>query len=166
MNLNWYCLYLKPKQANIVSFYMRNAGIEYLYPICSYKKYEKGKTLEVFEELFPRYFFVRSTYQMVPKLRYFRGVLKIIGDSHGNPFAVQEEVIESIRGKMIDGVIKIGDKKFEKGDKVRITSGPFENLEAVFLEYKNANDRVNILLNLLNTQVVVEVEVGVLRKYS
>lgn len=163
--MNWYCLYLKPKQTDVVIFYLNQySKLEYLNPLYRYRKIKNNKIIEVTEELFPRYLFVQATDEMVPKLRYYRGVQKVIGDRFGNPHIVPETVIDTIKSKMIDGLIEVEKNIFSKGDKVRILSGLFSNFEGIFLEYKNSLERTTILLNTIYSSYVVEVDTVLLAK--
>ena len=72
---------------------------------------------------------------------------------HGDvPIPVPEDIIDSLKSKEDSkGVIVLGNALlFKKGDRVRITSGQFEGVEAMFSEMKDA-DRVVLLLGMMHS---------------
>jgi transcription antitermination factor NusG len=63
------------------------------------------------------------------------------------PLVVEPTIIENIRRRSTDGVVRIVQKPFYKGEAVQIVAGPFRGFEAIFERYLSGADRVAILLN-------------------
>ncbi len=113
--------------------------------------------------LFPRYVFARFGANLISKVRYTRGVHSIVDFGDG-PVMVADEVIESIRSRILaDGFVKLGEE-FKSGDKVFIKSGPLKNLEGVFDKDLKASKRVMILLTSVNYDGRLIVERDVVQK--
>jgi transcriptional antiterminator RfaH len=56
-------------------------------------------------------------------------------------------------------VLKKTDWLFKPGDKVMITKGPFEGLEAIFERGKSGQERAQILLTILGGATRAEIDV-------
>jgi transcription antitermination factor NusG len=82
-------------------------------------------------------------------VKYTRGVRRIVGDHNGNPYVVDEEIIENIYSKIQDGFVVLSEQKFSSGDRVIVQEGPFAGFEGVFLKELTPTERVMILLNTL-----------------
>jgi transcriptional antiterminator RfaH len=81
-------------------------------------------------------------------IRYLPGVSGFV--SAGNdPLVVPVAVIEEIRCRAVEGVIKIQDPVHGRGDKVQIIQGPFRGFDAIFERYLSGAERVAILLSTI-----------------
>lgn len=153
---NWYLVYTKPKNEDIVSQKFIDAGFEVLNPKLKEWKVYRRKLQAITSPLFPCYIFVKfdgsNDYRIV---KYTRGVKSIIGTT-GNPTIVPEEIISSILSRMTDGVILLEPQKFKPGDKVVIKAGPLEGVNAVFEREMRGTDRVGILLGSINARTTVD----------
>jgi transcriptional antiterminator RfaH len=114
--------------------------------------------------LFPSYIFCRFPANMLDKVRYTNGVSYILSFG-GAPAVVEEAIIETIRERMDpDGVVNEPLTGLERGDRVVIQSGPFQNLEGVFEKEMRGSERVRILLNTVgNVKARVEVQLSDVR---
>ena len=88
----------------------------------------------------------------------------MVGDVSGNPFIVDEEIIDHIQSRMFDGFIQLEPNEYNPGDDVVVQEGPFAGLTGIFIKDLPARDRVLILLNAIAYQASVEVEKGFLAK--
>jgi transcriptional antiterminator RfaH len=163
---NWYCLYTKSKQEDIVSFkLLKHSGIEVFNPKLKRKKTVRGRLTEVVEGLFPCYLFSRfDPHEYYHMIKYTRGVKRIVGNKEGFPYLIDENLLENIKGRMIDGYVKIEAPVFSQGETVMIDEGPFKGLAGVFMKEMKASDRVLILLNTLHYSAKVQVEKAFLSK--
>lgn len=154
--VNWYLVYTKPKNEDIVSQKFVDAGFQVLNPKLKERKVYRRKLQDIISPLFPCYIFVRfdgsDDYRLV---KYTRGVKSIIGTT-GEPSIVPEEIINSILTRMADGVVLLEPKEFKPGDKVIIKAGPFEGFNAIFEREMKGTDRVGILLGSINARTTLD----------
>lgn len=154
--VNWYLVYTKPKNEDIVSHKFIDAGFQVLNPKLKERKVYRRKLQDVVSPLFPCYIFVRFDAETDCRLvKYTRGVKSIIG-TIGKPIIVPEEIISSILSRMTDGVILLEPQEFKHGDKVIIKAGPLEGVNAVFEREMKGTDRVGILLGSINARTTVD----------
>ena len=163
--MNWRCIYCKPRCSEKVKFYLENANIEVLYPIIKEKRTINNKIVYKYSELFPNYIFAKFHDKDYRLVKYTRGVSRILSNRNNEPIKVPEKLIETIKSQMNNGYVEL-KKKFNKGDRVVITDGPFKEMEAVFLEHIKPKERVLILLKTLNREVKVEIDTAIILKKS
>ncbi|MAM92286.1 MAG: hypothetical protein CMI15_12555, partial [Opitutaceae bacterium] len=73
-----------------------------------------------------------------------------------------DQTIEQIRdwaGPEND-IISIEPEPIKTGDRIRITEGPMQGLEAIFMQGTSKEERVSILLDLMETRAKVEIDLG------
>jgi len=110
--------------------------------------------------LFPGYIFacfdVLSHYRAVHYAHGVRGLVQYGSE----PAELDESVIIMIKSKIEDGHVVLRPSAFKAGQAVRIQTGNFEGLEAVFQREMTAQNRVVLLLNTLmyQPQVVIDRE--------
>jgi len=163
---HWYCIYTKPNMEEQVSKRLHDLPeMEVCHPKIKRSKYVRGRLHEVVEDLFPSYIFSRfSPHKYYQMIKYTRGVRRVVGDASGNPFIVDEEIIDHIQSRMFDGFIQLEPNEYNPGDDVVVQEGPFAGLTGIFIKDLPARDRVLILLNAIAYQASVEVEKGFLAK--
>jgi len=164
---NWYCIYTKPKKEEFVCRQLNKfEDIELFNPKLKRKRLARGQVSEIVEELFPCYVFSRFnplTYSHL--IKYTKGVKRVVGDSSGNPYAVDPTIINEIRVQSEQGYVQGKPVEFHEGDPVVIKEGPFEGWEGIFLDKCKANERVSILLNLIKSTARIEIEKSLLAKW-
>jgi transcription antitermination factor NusG len=92
----------------------------------------------------------RSTIDWMP------GVRRIVGTG-GQPAVVDDEIVETVRQRL-DALEEVGYGNLKHGDRVRITSGPLRDLEAVFDKPMSPAHRVRILLDVVGRMTPVEID--------
>ena len=158
--MNWYCIHTKPKKEKLVEHYLQNElGLETYYPRLKRYKTIRRVRSEVIEPLFPRYLFCKldlaENYRAVT---YGRDVIEVVG-SGSRPTEVSFQTIERIRdwaGSESD-IITLEPELINAGDRIRIIEGPMQGLEAIFVRGTSQEERVSILLNLMDSQATVEI---------
>ena len=157
---NWYCIYTKAGKEEAVSRALRERlDLEVFNPKIKRKKFVRGRYVEALEELFPCYIFSRFELDLYfHTIKYTRGVRKIVGDSLGSPYVVDEAIIKAIESRMVNGFVSLQPQRFSPGEKVAIQEGPLKGLEGIFLEEVKPKDRVLILLNAIRYQAKIEIE--------
>ena len=130
-------------------------------------EYKNGKGVEKTTNLFSGYLFVEMimTDEAWYIVRNTPGVTGFIGSSGGGakPFPVAEEEMENILRKL-----GITDKKvqvdFQVGDRVRILSGAFSNIEGTVEEMDDDNQIAVVLTILFGRETPTEVGYSELEK--
>lgn len=150
----WYAVQARPKQETRAAMNLLSSGLTTFLPLI-----RQGK-----QPLFPRYLFVRCDIaQFVQRIRYTRGVVKVLGTSDG-PIALDDAIIESIQQRIgDDGFVHLTDF-LEPGDAVEITDGPLKGLVGIFHAATPAAERVILLLNAMNSQMRVMVDASAINR--
>src|SRR5512135_1363035 len=85
--------------------------------------------------------------------------------SKEEPVAIPEEDAQKIIAQMQEGVLRPKPKiKFETGDKVQVTDGPFTNFTGVVDEVKPDRGRVRVMISVFGRPTPVELEFTQLEK--
>lgn len=126
---------------------------------------DRNKRVEV--PLFPNYIFVCLPKKEMYKVLTIPGVVKFIS-CEGQPVTIPESEIEMIR-KMISygsGIcVENSNTMIEKGDKVRITEGPFNGIEGTIIS-KQGKQRLVVMLEKIDKTISVEYSARILEKVS
>ena len=110
------------------------------------------------QSLFPNYLFARiGSVEDSIRVRYTWGVKGVVSYA-GIACPVDEDIIEVIRAREEgDGCVRISNVfRFRENDRVRLASGAFHGLEAIFRQYVPARERIQVLITLLGRPVVTE----------
>ncbi len=162
----WYVVCSKANQERVAKRELDQQGYEAYLPmrLVQYRRGEVGAT-----PLFPRHLFVRETarWRSIFSTIGVRSVY-CIGD---NPAVLPHAAMALFHAHEVDGRIRILPAppqavvkpcRFTPGQSVRMTTGAFAGLDAVFHERVDAN-RVVILLRALGRDTRVEMELGDLK---
>lgn len=154
---SWYLLRTKPNRERYVETQLSRIVPEVFLPLLNNSGYS-SRSKRPLVPLFPQYIFVRadlSTHYF--PIRYAPGVVSFVSTGV-QPLSVPEEIIDSIRSRSTDGVVRLTQSLFQEGETVRIVGGVFRGFDAVFERYLSAGDRVSILLNAMEGHNVRLVE--------
>ena len=107
---------------------------------------------------FPRYLFARLDFDIIPlsSVAWMPGVRRIVS-SGSQPAPVPDEVVELVRERL-EEIEEVRYGNLRQGDRVRITSGPLRDLEAIFDQPTSSADRVRILLDVMGRLTSVEID--------
>lgn len=159
--MNWYCVHTKPKKEILVEKFLNDElELETYFPRLRRKKTIRRVKREVLEPLFSRYLFCRlSLADSYRAVIYGRDVLGLVS-AGDKPTEVNEQIIRQLKEWAGEGddIIAIEPKAIQKGDPVKITSGPMQGLDATFLQDATKDERVAILLNIMNTEVPLSID--------
>ena len=156
----WILVYTKPNQETRANDNLRNQGFKTFLPLISSSNRGDSKNLK---PVFPRYIFVRLDLNSGNwnSIKSSYGVSGIV--MFGEEFTpILYQIIKSLKKKLDAKDIyeeKVLDADYQEGDKLTIKEGKFAGIEAIFLS-KKSKDRVRLLLNLLNTQIVSEISIS------
>ena len=154
----WVCVRSEPRREFLAEANLKRAEFEVYLP-----RYERiishaRKRVPVLRPLFPNYIFVRSARGMfgLGDVKRTPGVSTLaVRDLQSA--TVPDAIISGLREREDEhGKILFGVDRFHPGDPVRLSRGPFAEIDAVFAERRD-DRRCRILLNMLGKQHYVTV---------
>ncbi|UJJ33308.1 transcription/translation regulatory transformer protein RfaH [Halopseudomonas maritima] len=146
---NWYLIQCKPRQDERAEENLRNQSFTCYRPQRRTLHVKRGKQVELVESLFPGYLFVclDRLQDNWYSIRSTRGVARLV--TFGNePAVVSSDLIDYLHAHEAEAPVAC---QFSRGDSVRITEGPFSELEAIFLR-SDGDERAILLLTLLHRE--------------
>jgi transcriptional antiterminator RfaH len=159
----WYLVHTKPRQELRALENLQRQSFSCLLPMLGVERVRQRRLTVVEEPLFPRYLFIelgedvnwapiRSTMGVTNLVRFGSTVAKV-------PQAVVDELRQQQAARVSQDPAR---PLFSPGQEVRITSGPFAGLRAVF-DIADGDARAMLLIELLSKQVRLPVEVTQIR---
>lgn len=145
----WYVVQCKPKQCTRAKEHLDNQAYISFLPLITTEQIRHGKRQKLSEPLFPGYLFIQLnelTDNWAP-IRSTRGVARVVSFNN-RPQPVPDSIIEALQQRVNQQSCQA---TLQAGDPIRITQGPFANIEAIFSAY-DGDERVVILLKLLQQQ--------------
>jgi len=162
MPAEWYVLRSKPNKEDLLLDQLLIRKVEAFYPRISVKPINpRSRHIRAY---FPGYLFVNVDLKQVPvsNLAWIPGASRLVCFD-GEPASIPAALLTVIKNK-VDSINAAGGELLEAlqpGDRVVISSGPFSGYEGIFDIRLDGNERVRVLLNLLqNRQMRLEVPVG------
>ena len=156
-NVIWVLVYTKANQEFIAERNLKNQGYDTFLPLIFSSNKNKKVNLPI--PVFPRYLFTKINLlaDNWSSIKSTYGVNKIVMFSEEFP-SIPSQIIKRIKDKLDkSGVYQedISYEDYQQEDKVSIKEGNFAGLDAIFLS-KKSNDRVRLLLKLLNSSIIAE----------
>lgn len=147
--MDWYLVRTKPSKERWVHDQLVAILPEVFLPMLEARMPRWGRMAWSITPLFPGYLFARfDLQQRYFDVKYMPGVQGIV--SAGNdPLAVPVVVIDEIRRRGTNGVVKIEETAYGSGQRLRVVEGPFRGFEAIFERYLSGAERVAILLSAI-----------------
>lgn len=156
---HWFLVQCKPRECFRAQRHLEEqAYITYL-PTQSVKRKHARRVYWQTEPLFPHYLFLQTPMRTNwSALRSTRGVGRVVS-FNGAPMKVEECIVQALRHQcdILNGLEP--EPLFRHGETVIITDGCFRELEAI-VETTRGDERVVLLLNLLNRQQTVELPIS------
>lgn len=149
--MTWLVIHTKPSQEARADLNLKNQGFTTYLPMHK-KEMIRGRTIKnILSPLFPRYLFVEysknSNTSDVGLIRSTFGVHQML-KIHEKPLEVKDDVIVNIRAR--ENLEKSNLESFyQRGDKVKIKTGAFKNIEAIF-QCEDKEKRAVLLFELIN----------------
>jgi len=153
--MNWYAMRSKPNKETALSLQLSARNVEVFYPqLYVHPVNPRSRTVRPY---FPGYLFVcvdlmQTGFSELHWLPFSLGLLTFGGE----PACVPEVLIHGIR-RRVDEINAAGGELLNSvrtGETVLILDGPFAGYEAIFDVRLPGNERVRVLLKLLNRQQV------------
>jgi len=145
----WYLAASKPKQEARAVENLTNQDIQAFCPMIKVEKLRRGNRVLVDEALFTGYIFINLSQQssLWPKVRSSRGVRDWVKFA-GNVAKLPDNLMDSLLKINLSTDNPIIVNRFNPGEKLRILSGPFSGLSAIF-EKDDGEKRSMILVEFL-----------------
>ena len=149
----WYLLYCKRGEQTRAKMHLENQGVECFYPEIEVEKILRGKKQKALEPLFPSYIFVCFDFEQGPTfttVRSTRGVTDFIRFGV-HPKVIEPTLIEELKN-FLPNFEAAQTNLPKQGDVVRIKSGQFEGIEAIYQE-SDGEKRSFMLVKMINQEV-------------
>ena len=160
----WYLIQTKPRQEMRALRNLKQQGYKVYCPMLSVEKILSGKVIKKSEVMFARYIFIqagnRSDIVWV-SIRSTPGVRNFVSFG-GVPAKVESGLIEQL---LIQEQQVAPEELFKKGERLRLTSGPFAGLEA-FYKAGGGEGRAIVLLDFLGKATQLQVQTAILTKLN
>ena len=152
MTEDWYLIRTKPARERWVQDQLSIILPQVFLPMLETRMARFGRRVWCVVPMFPSYLFARfDLRERYFDVKYLAGVYGIVSAGL-DPLTVPEGVIEGIRGRGVNGVVRVEPEGFTAGELVRVIEGPFQGLEAVFERYLSGTERVAILLSTVEAR--------------
>jgi transcriptional antiterminator RfaH len=165
---SWFAVFTKPRQEQIAKENLERQGFRCFLPMAINPYQRRSKQSPRTEPLFPRYLFINA----IPDQQSLGSVRSTIGVSNLVRFGLEfirvpDFIINNIKKRCNPetGLVELKPVPVRIGDKVNVFDGPFAGIEGVFRERKG-KDRAVILMNLLGTNSIVEVNTMLLQRIT
>jgi transcriptional antiterminator RfaH len=145
----WAVAQLQPSRTALALNLLTQEGFTVYAPKIREQRLIRGRRARVITALFPGYAFVRIALQWHAAC-WCPGVVRLVMDGL-RPARVPETVIKDIRDRERGGFIELPYRGPERGDRVKILSGPFRGHLAIYAGM-SGHERVAILLEILGGQ--------------
>ena len=160
MASSWYAIRSKPNKEEFLAGQLRAHGLEVYFPVL-YVKPANPRSRKI-RPYFPNYLFVHVDLDTVntSDLRWMPGTSGLVSFD-GKPASVPDILIDTLKKRVNNDNQTLQDqtKNFKSGDEVLIQSGLFAGYEAVFDTNISGEDRVRVLVDLLQgRKMPVEIE--------
>ncbi|MBT3196881.1 MAG: transcription/translation regulatory transformer protein RfaH, partial [Gammaproteobacteria bacterium] len=159
----WYLLASKPREEERARINLERQGYHVYLPLVKRERRRRGKITIHTEPLFPRYLFIqldRENDNWAP-IRSTFGVSGLVGfgSQHTNYIPIPHSVITTLRSHEDKQGLHSLEKStwFKQGDTIRVTSGPFAEIEGVFV-MDDGEHRSMILIEMLGKQQHITIE--------
>ncbi len=156
----WYVLKTKPRAEQQVATLLEMRGAENYLPLVRSRRNRSRM-----EPLFSGYLFCHLSIpsQKWVEVRSLPGVAYVL-NAQGVPLPVPQDLVEAVRTRAEFENTFGSPCRFRPGERVLISGGPFQGLEAAFDRRLSPSGRAQVFINLLNRLVPLTIPETELRK--
>lgn len=153
MTAEWYALHSKPMKEFLLREQLHLHNVESYYPCIRVQPGSLGA--RKVKPYFPGYVFAYADLERsnISTFKWMPGAVGVVSFD-GIPSSVPDHIITAIR-RHVDEINAAGGELFhdlKSGDIVTIQGGPFSGYDAIFDSRLSGEERVRVLLKLLNRQ--------------
>ena len=159
----WYVFYLRPHTENRVGEVLIKLGYEVFLPVVpTIRMWKNRQKRRLLLPLFPNYLFVYTYRHELYHIKHLPNVVYYVS-SGGKPSTVSEKEIEGIRRMLgLECPVTV-ERKFFKGERVRIMSGPLAGYEGI-LDRQHSRTRFGIRLKAISHTIFIDITRSELEK--
>ena len=165
-SLLWYVIHTKPQQELLASSMLEDQRHLTVFLPEVKQKYRGKMRLRPF---FPGYLFVEADLDAVEytAINSTPGVIRLVAFEL-RPLPLRPGIVEGIRQEVerINNEGGLPPESYQEGESIRLTEGPLEGLQAVFIKHLRPKDRVLVLLKLLGQENEVELDLSEIERAS
>jgi transcriptional antiterminator RfaH len=154
----WFCLKAQPKREHLAAIGLRRQlSVPCYAPRIRFRKMTRRGAVWFIEAMFPGYLFAHFKYtDQHRRVGHSPGIQGIV--QFGDDLAtVDATFIASLQQTSDADEIVTIDPEIKVGQEVRITTGPFQGLDALVTRLMPAKERIRVLLSFLGRPVETEV---------
>jgi transcription antitermination factor NusG len=156
----WYAIWTRSHCEQLVSDQLRAKGLAVFLPKASVWSIRRGARRRNEVPLFPGYLFVhhaidKSSYVEIIKAR---GVVRVLGARWDRLETVGDDVIAAVRQVTQSGAPVQSHPRLRAGERVRVTRGPLQGLQGIFVRERSTKGLFVLNVDLLRRSVAVEVD--------
>lgn len=125
-----------------------------------------GKKKIKYKNFFPGYVLVEANLDknIIRFLSHAPSVLKMVGDKN-EAIALRDDEVKRILGRMNDSDEKEKiDMQFDKGDLIKVISGPFVNFNGTINEIHLERMKVKVMVSIFGRKTPIELDFGQIEK--
>lgn len=161
----WYVAQLKPNSFSKAKLNLVRQGFECFMPLRKETVRHARKLSTVLRPVFPGYIFIKFDLdnRNWKKINSTHGVNRLISFQERFPAQMPAGLIEGFKARCDDQHILIPKSDLEKGDKVRLISGPLSDFIGQ-VEALVSGERVRLLFEFMEQYKIVEVSSGDLER--
>jgi len=154
----WYVLHTKSRFENVVHEGLIKKSMEVFLPKIQVRSKRRDRKVMIRVPLFPGYLFVKTDLNPYEHVEIVKttGAVRLIG-SKGGPVPVPGENIESLKIMVEENYPISTGRRFKKGDRIIVVSGPFAGVIGVFSRYRGKG-RVIVHIDALGQFAGVDVD--------
>lgn len=162
----WYVVHTKPQQELLASAMLEDQCHLTVFLPEVKQKYRGKMRLRPF---FPGYLFVEADLDVVEytAINSTPGVIRLVAFEQ-RPLPLRAGIVEEIRQTVerINNEGGLPPENYQAGESVRLTDGPLEGLQAVFVKHLRPKERVLVLLKFLGQENEVELDLSEIERAS
>src|SRR5262252_5307625 len=144
--MNWAVIQTEAQREHAVRLLLMRAGFETYLP--------RTRVRNRITPLFAGYLFVRLPPRCLWFVLWTPHVIRLLM-SGDQPAQISEEIVNQIRKREHNGLVRLPIRRLRKGEKIRILRGSFEGQIGLY-DGMSGKDRERVLLELLGQHVPVE----------
>lgn len=159
----WYVIYTLPRNEKKIHTWLQRHQIRSYLPLVKTRKQWSDRKKWVEEPLFKSYIFIGQEYFLKNDISSIPGAIYIL-KFEGKPAIISNQEIENIRiAIQFPDNVSVSNTAFQKGQKVKITSGRLAGLEGYVIQLKGKS-KVFVTFDHLDASLSIEVDAGMLEE--
>ena len=154
--VNWYALFTRYQHEKSVALVLSNKNHEVYLPMYRAVRRWQDRDKQIWFPLFPCYVFIREGLDRQLQILTTPGILHIVAWG-GRPAVVPQNQIDAVRQIVESGLFVESHPYLQRGDRVRVKTGPLTGVEGVLTRNKGVT-RLVVSMDMLGRSAAVEID--------